>query len=426
MADNRRPSDRPTGGGNQPSQAQRTPQGQRTPQTPRTPQGQQVRRTSNGPVRPQNQRPQQANPANRPSGQRPAGQPQRPPQQRTAQPQRRPDSNPPVSRNQTARKPRQPAPRDRQAQRPPQRPAQQPPVRRNESFNREADRAARSAMNNKAAPVKKRRRGGDYRYFWLLFFGLAAVVFVVLANTVLFSVEEIEVVGSVRYTAEEVIGASGLSVGDNLLRVKKDEAAKAVVSSLNFIDTAKVEKVFPTKLRITVGEAEKWFAVCENGETAAISRNGRIIDDADGSLVRVHGYEAASLEPGGWLVSLVDGKNGIPEEILTAADKLGFDKITDIDITDRFAITASCGSVTLELGNISEIETKLSIAKTLIEKEIAPGAQVIIRLDDPEKAAVKPVGSESAVLGQHPRETAESREGTAESREGTAEAVTSQ
>lgn len=270
-------------------------------------------------------------------------------------------------------------------------------------------------MNNKAAPVRRRRRGGDYRYFWFLFFVLAAVVFVILANTVLFNCEQIEVVGNVRYTAEEVIGASGLHVGDNLLHVKKDSAAKAVVSSLNFIDTAKVEKVFPTKLKITVGEAEKWFAVCENGKTAAISRNGRIIDStADSSLVRVYGYEAASLESGGWLVSLVDGKNGIPEEILTAADKLGFDKITDIDITDRFAITASCGNVTLELGNINEIETKLSIAKTLIEKEIAPGAEVIIRLDDPEKAAVKPVSSESAVPEQPPEGTAQSDEPTSE------------
>ena len=273
-------------------------------------------------------------------------------------------------------------------------------------------------MEAKTEPSRKRRRGGNYSIYWFMAFVAFVVVFVILANTVLFNCASIEIVGTVRYTNEEVIAASGLELGDNLLHINKGKSADKILKALDFIDTAKVEKIYPTGIKITVGEAEKWFLLCKDGNSSVVSRNGKIIEMADyPNLVRVYGYEPIDITAGSWLQSAVEGKNDIPAEILSAADKIGFGKLTEIDLTDRFAITAKCGEdITLELGNISSIESKLSIAKQLIATEVVPGAEVIIRLSDPDKVAIKPVNNEPYIPLEptaEPSETAEAPEAAA-------------
>lgn len=271
-------------------------------------------------------------------------------------------------------------------------------------------------MNAKTTSVRKRRRGGDYTIYWLMALAAFVVVFVILANTVLFNCAEIQTEGSVRYSSEQIIEGSGIKIGDNLLRISTKKAEETVVRAFDYIDTAEVTKIYPTTIKITVKEAEKWFLLCDNGECTAVSRNGKLVDQGeDKSLVHVYGFEPVELAPGCWLASAVEGKNDIPTSILEAADKTGFNRITEIDLTDRFAITVKCGeNITLELGNITGIESKLSIAKKLIETEVAPGAEVIIRLSDPDKVAIKPVIDESFVVPELPEEPQTAENGTAE------------
>lgn len=299
------------------------------------------------------------------------------------------------------------------AQRPPQRAPQRPaptPARI------DAQRAASRAMNNRqpAARARTRRgnRGRNYTYYYILAFAVFAVVFIVLANTVLFRCAVFEVEGAGRYTADEIIAASGLKKGDNLLHVSASSAESAVVSSLAYIDSAQVKKKFPTKIKITVVESEKWFEIDDGGKTAIVSRGGKIIDSsADSSIVRVTGFEAESLEVGGMLTSSVTGKNGIPEAILEAADKAGLNGVTSIDMTDRFALIVNCGSrITLELGNINDIGTKLNIAAGVIKSEISPTDEVILNIVDPDKVVCRSAKTEVSLpeLPPIPAETGES------------------
>ncbi|MGN1120257.1 MAG: cell division protein FtsQ/DivIB [Oscillospiraceae bacterium] len=279
----------------------------------------------------------------------------------------------------------------------------------------EADRAAKRAMEAKTSG-RKRRRGGNYSIYWLMALAAFVVVFIILANTVLFNCASIQTEGSVRYTSEQIADGSGIKIGDNLLRINTKTAEQKVLKAFDYIDTVEVTKIYPTTIKISVKEAEKWFLLCENGTFTAVSRNGKLIDlGEDKSLVHVYGFEPIELAPGGWLASAVEGKNDIPAAILEAADKTGFNRITEIDLTDRFSITAKCGeNITLELGNITGIESKLSIAKKLIETEVADGAQVIIRLSDPDKVAIKPVVDESHISLEHTEESATEESSTNE------------
>lgn len=291
----------------------------------------------------------------------------------------------------------------------PKQPAQQKPV------SSQTQKAVAKAMRSKAAPRKKRRyRGGNYILYYILAGIIVTVVLIVLSNTVLFKCGEIEVVGNKRYSAQEIAARSGLNIGDNLLHADTSAAAERIVSSLAYVDKAEVKKAFPTKFTVTVTEAEKWFAISQNGVTAAISRMGKIIEqgNTDGLTV-VKGFEAESIETGKWLKSKTDGKDEIPQLVFDAAEKAGLEKLDEIDMTDKFAVKLSVdgGRVILELGPASEIESKLRVAAAFIKNELGAEESVTVLLSNPEKFAVrnkpKPPSSSTSSSSSKPPETSE-------------------
>lgn len=291
----------------------------------------------------------------------------------------------------------------------PKQPAQQKPV------SSQTQKAVAKAMRSKAAPRKKRRyRGGNYILYYILAGIIVTVVMIVLSNTVLFKCGEIEVVGNTRYSAQEIAARSGLNIGDNLLHADTSAAAERIVSSLAYVDKAEVKKAFPTKFTVTVTEAEKWFAISQNGVTAALSRMGKIIEqgNTDGLTV-VKGFEAESIETGKWLKSKTDGKDEIPQLVFDAAEKAGLEKLDEIDMTDKFAVKLSVdgGRVILELGPAAEMESKLRVAAAFIKNELGAEESVTVLLSNPEKFAVrnkpKPPSSSTSSSSSKPPETSE-------------------
>ncbi len=289
-------------------------------------------------------------------------------------------------RPQTAQKPNK-QPNTQQRPRSSQQPNGAKPV-----IDKRASAAAKRAMNTKHAVQTRRRfRGGSYALYYLLAAIILIIVLIILANTVLFNCKQIEVSGMQRYTADEIIDVSKIRKGDNLLHVDTAKAAENIESGLAYVESAKVERSFPTGIVITVAEAEKWYCINQFGVKAVISRGGKILEKGSSQgLVEVTGYEAESLETGTRLTSKVEGKKTIPEQILKAADKAGITDIDSIDMTDRFDINVLVeGRITLELGGISEIDAKMQAARSIIDKEneISPNANLTLLLSNPEQVA---------------------------------------
>ena len=253
-------------------------------------------------------------------------------------------------------------------------------------------KAYSSAVKNRSVKSKKRgSRGGNYILYYLLAGIIAVIVFVVLANTVLFNCGTIEVSGNLRYTVEDITELSGIKLGESLLSIDTEKAERAIVSSLAYIDAAKVEKSFPTKIKITVNEAERWFGIQDGTKTYVISRMGKIIEENRAAdLPVIIGYEADEPMVGKEIASSVDGKTELPGMILSAAEVAELTDINSIDITDRFEIKVLVdGRITLELGNSNELESKLQIAKALIEEEISLTEYVTVNITNTEKVYVR-------------------------------------
>ncbi len=263
-----------------------------------------------------------------------------------------------------------------------------PPAAKGSTVPRKDPRAARPQNT-----VRKRHKyhGGNYILYYMLAGVVVITILAILANTVLFRCRNIVVSGNVRYTAEEIVECSGIAVGKNLLHIKTRQAEESIVSALAYIDSAEVSKSFPTGINITVTEAEKRFCVRQGSITAAVSYAGKIVEhcSADGLTV-VTGYDPESVEVGAWLKSKTEGKTDIPSVILDAVGKASLEKVDEVDLTDRFSIKMyiDSGRVTLELGTVSDMESKLKVADELIRNQLSSTERVTILLTNPTMATV--------------------------------------
>ncbi len=84
---------------------------------------------------------------------------------------------------------------------------------------------------------------------------LLVCVALVFGMGVFFRVQSIEVEGIESYTAEQIIEASGIDVGDNLFFINRASAASRIYSRLSMVETADVEPVMPNKIVIHVQES---------------------------------------------------------------------------------------------------------------------------------------------------------------------------
>lgn len=260
----------------------------------------------------------------------------------------------------------------------------------------EADRRHSGAVPRKqtrgGSAKRHRYHGGNYTLYYMLAGVVIITILAILANTVLFKCKQIVVSGNARYSAEEIAAASGIELGNNLLHINAKRAGESIVAGLPYVDGAQVKKSFPTGIDITVEEAEKWYCIREGGTTAAVSRRGKIVEHsaADGLTVFT-GCEPKSLAVGEWFSSETDGKDDIPSAILKAIETAGLDGADEVDITDRFSMKmyVDGGRVILELGTVSDMESKLVVAKTLIASEIGPSEKVTILLSNPIQPTVR-------------------------------------
>lgn len=240
-------------------------------------------------------------------------------------------------------------------------------------------------------------------------------VLAILANTVLFKCNTIVVSGNLRYSAEEIVKQSGIKPGQNLLHINARKAEENIVAGLPYADSAEVKKNFPSGLSITVTEAEKWFCIKEGGMTAAISYAGKIVEQGSaGDLPVVIGYEPKSIEVGTWLSSETEGKTDIPFVIFKAVEAASLENVEEIDITDRFSIKMRIdgGRVLMELGTVSDMESKMNVANELIRNRIGSSENVTILLSNPLQPTVRPIdvvpGASGENTGDDPGENADS------------------
>lgn len=231
-----------------------------------------------------------------------------------------------------------------------------------------------------------RRRRNDLNHLMgFIVFLFAAGIFLLLSTTVFFGVENILVTGSSNYTAEEIISASGIKAGDNLVRTNTGKCEETIESRLVYIEKAEISRSFPSTIIINV-EASVPVAnfICDD-YTLLISSGGKVLDKLSESKAGLLNFVGTSpspdLIPGSHFLSSDENTDSAIKKLMEYFTEGKKDNITLIDVSDR---TDLCyvydGRITVKLGSASDIEYKMNFSREIIETKIGDRTEGVLSI----------------------------------------------
>ena len=191
----------------------------------------------------------------------------------------------------------------------------------------------------------KRRRGSLSFLYKLLAFVLICTA-IALALTLFFRIRTIDVSGSQRYSAQEIIDAAEVRVGDNMFLMNKYRAAERIRAALPYIETVQFRRDMPDGLRIIVTECTDPAAIVQDGKAYLLCDTGTIVDDVAASAAkkRIQVKGLTLVEPVvGQPAQAAEGQELALEQLLELLqaldDRALAEDVQSIDLTDPSQIT---------------------------------------------------------------------------------------
>lgn len=199
------------------------------------------------------------------------------------------------------------------------------------------------------------------------------IVGVILSLTVFFHIERIAVTGDEIYNPEQIIEASGITVGEDLFLFSKKDAAAAIEQALPYVETAEIKRSLSCTVTVQI-KAAKAVGALDNGEYyTLLSSAGKVLEDGvvslpDGVFV-VKAGEVKSANPGEYVAFAQENAFGDLVDTLDAFTAANFSNITELDVRDHTNIKARYKDrINLELGDVSKLPDKMSFITATLER----------------------------------------------------------
>ncbi len=119
--------------------------------------------------------------------------------------------------------------------------------------------AKQSRKNEKSRRRRRRARRGGTPTVLVLLCVLVGLVAVITAMTIFFKVQTFTLTGQTRYTKEELVEASGIQRGDNLILFDKFGAIDRIFDACPYLDTVQMRRRYPDRIEIIVTECQPLF-----------------------------------------------------------------------------------------------------------------------------------------------------------------------
>lgn len=241
-------------------------------------------------------------------------------------------------------------------------------------------------INGQRVKVNRKKRRNNLRPYYAIAVVVAFAIMLILCMTVFFRYkpENISINGVTLYTKEQILVVGGVSAESNLMRTDTDVIAERLKKYLVYVDDVQVKKSYPSKLIINVKEAEKAADIDFNGKYYVVSKSGKLLECGNDTRTKgipiVKGLELKSLTPGSKLETKDTLKTKIFADLTQQLDKLGFTKITGINLTDRTNIVLVYnGKIKIYIGSSVDMDYKLKYVKTVIDEKLSDNFKGILR-----------------------------------------------
>lgn len=245
-----------------------------------------------------------------------------------------------------------------------------------------------------SSSYRRRKRHGSNSLTGIIVFVLAAGIFLLLSTTIFFNVENIRVTGASNYSADEIVAASGINPGDNLVRTNTEKCAGRIESQLVYIENAKISRAFPNTMIIEV-EASVPAAnfICDDG-AYIISKGCKVLEFSPkpkAGLLNFTGTEpAVGLLPGDIFASADEHKDSIINKLMGffGENTTLSESVTMIDVSDRSDLSYTYdGRITVRLGAVTDIEYKINFSKEVITTKIGEKTEGVLTIMSDSKGA---------------------------------------
>ena len=212
------------------------------------------------------------------------------------------------------------------------------------------------------------------------FFFIVAISGFILTTFLFFKVQNVDCVGEVSYSKDEIISNSNLKIGSNLLFLSTKKSEKIIEEKFSYLSNVRIVKKFPDKLIINVEEAKKYLNVNFNNENIILSDKFKVLNiyesnsDFDaGDAIEVKGLKLKNFEVGK-IASFYDDNN--ENNFLSLLDLLKefdlIEKIKLIDFSDPLNIIINYDNrINMKMGTFEKVDYKFRTAKELINNKIS-------------------------------------------------------
>ena len=234
---------------------------------------------------------------------------------------------------------------------------------------------------------RMRRRKRMMSVYVITIILLVLTIGITMCFTFLFNVDSIVVSGeSQTYDYMKIVEVSGIRAGDNLLRLSTKKAEKQITDELLYVETADVQRDFPSTLRIHVTRCIPAYNVQYDKGVLLVSRQGKILSDNNfytdiENLPVIYGFEPANTEVGKALESKNQNKYDAFTQIISRFDRDDNTQIESIDITNEYEIMVNYrNGLVFEMGNWNDVEYKLDLAQNVMNDENVKGKKGYLRM----------------------------------------------
>jgi len=248
------------------------------------------------------------------------------------------------------------------------------------------EKPSRMSARGKEKLREARREAGARRKFverkrGLLMFIFIAVLFALMLLAIyklIFVVKTIDIVGSEKYTVEELLKASGIDTGVNLYSFRGSTVEKNITLNCPYIKSVDVDRTMPGDVKITVVEDKAMYYTSVYGEYKILSEGLRVLEtvpsyeDVPDGLVKLK-LPRVSYTMTGRVIEFENSRRerGIRDVLENVASSPLTDRVTQIDMRDQFDITIVCdGKIKLIVGDDENILYKLKTASKVLEDEM--------------------------------------------------------
>lgn len=142
----------------------------------------------------------------------------------------------------------------------------------------------RQEIKKNTALRKRKRKKRKYTLYYILLFIIITITSLTLSMTVFFNIKNFSVKTVDGVMDDEIIKASGVEIGENLIRLNLSKVEKSIVNKIESLDEAKAIRSFPNTLSIECIKAiPKYSIKQDDGTFTIISQKGRILSRDDES-----------------------------------------------------------------------------------------------------------------------------------------------